>query len=298
MEFDKRQLHLSLGYSGLFPYLVKVHNFSESSAYRYTQVVKVAKVFPTVIDDLKEGRISLSYLAKVSKQLLASDFTFTEKVEMLDRLKGVTKKEVERIIAPKVKELPKERVQTLVFEEQPEKNPPPQKKRQAKVFMKTLTFTVKESTYKKLERAKEVLSTKYPKGALTSEVFEEALELLLEKKCPQRKEQRIKKRAVKEPIKKAAKKTISQRKALPAKVKREVLKRDNHRCSYVSTDGKVCGSTHNLHFDHVKPLALGGGDGLSNIRLLCGKHNLFEAKRVLGERFILNKIKDGSELPG
>ncbi len=307
VEFDRRQLHIALGYSGLFSYLAQRHKFSESSAYRYTQAVRVVKSFPTVIDDLKIGTISLSNLSIVSKQLLGKNLTFPEKVDLLNRLKGVTKKEVEKIMAPKVKNLPRERVQTLVFHDQKEEKEnkfegkptpkavqkTPAEKPSKKVFKK-LSFTVKESTYQKLERAKELLSTKYPKGALTSEIFEEALELLLEKKCPLRKEKRREKKPVKKITSQKTTKKVSQnRKYLPAKVKREVFQRSNYSCTYQSEDGKVCGSKHNLHIDHRKPTALGGSDEIENLRILCGVHNLYEAKRIMGEGFVDRKMRGG-----
>ena len=296
IEFDKRQLHLALGFSGLFSYLVNKHKFSESSAYRYSQTVKVAKLFPVVIEDLNSGSLSLSNLTKASKKLLSNSLTSSEKVGLLDELKGVAKKEVEKILAPKVKSTPKEKVQTLILEEPPienntrKKTPTPIEK-PSKVVLKTITFTVKESTYEKLERAKEVLSGKYPKGALTSEVFEEAIELLLEKKCPKRKEKRVKKSIEKVQPKQPNKSIPQKRRALSAKIKREVLAKDNYRCSYKTKDGKVCGSKNNLHFDHILPVALGGDNSSENIRLLCRQHNLFEAGRLMGEKFIKEKIK-------
>lgn len=39
--------------------------------------------------------------------------------------------------------------------------------------------------------------------------------------------------------------------------------------------GKRCSSRHALEINHMQPLALGGGDGISNLRLLCDAHNRF-----------------------
>ncbi len=302
VEFDQRKLHLSLGYSGTFSYLVKKYKFSEGSAWRYTQALKVARQFPVVLDDLKEGRLSLTHLAKTAKQILSKEMTSTEKVKLLEGIKGLSSKEVEKVIAPKVKSLPKERVQTLVFEEQGEPKTSSKKKKitkTTKVYLKTLTFSVKESTYQKLERAKEILSGKYPKGALTSEIFEEALELLLEKKCPKRKQLRVKKRAgkkcnAKRKEAKAQKSHAPSRKAIPVKIKREVMARSNYQCSYVGEGGEKCDSTHNLHIDHVLPLALGGTDESYNLRVLCQQHNLYEARRLMGEGFVKKNFEKTS----
>lgn len=55
---------------------------------------------------------------------------------------------------------------------------------------------------------------------------------------------------------------------IPSWVKREVWKRDHGKCV-------ICGSSDNLHFDHIIPYSKGGSsrDPL-NIQLLCARHNL------------------------
>jgi len=61
---------------------------------------------------------------------------------------------------------------------------------------------------------------------------------------------------------------------IPAEVKREVWKRDKGRCV-------ICGSTENLHFDHIIPFSKGGSSlTAENIQLLCAKHNLQKSNRI------------------
>jgi len=55
---------------------------------------------------------------------------------------------------------------------------------------------------------------------------------------------------------------------IPTHVKLEVWKRDKGCCVR-------CGSSKNLHFDHIIPYSLGGSSKeAENIQLLCAKHNL------------------------
>jgi HNH endonuclease len=55
---------------------------------------------------------------------------------------------------------------------------------------------------------------------------------------------------------------------IPTAVKLEVWKRDGGRCIQ-------CGSSDNLHFDHVIPYSRGGSSlRAENIQLLCARHNL------------------------
>jgi len=61
---------------------------------------------------------------------------------------------------------------------------------------------------------------------------------------------------------------------IPSDVKREVWKRDAGRC-------RACGSTDNLHFDHIIPFSRGGSSILAeNIQLLCARHNLEKRDRI------------------
>jgi hypothetical protein len=61
---------------------------------------------------------------------------------------------------------------------------------------------------------------------------------------------------------------------IPTEVKREVWKRDGGQC-------RRCGSTDNLHFDHIIPFSRGGSSILAeNIQLLCARHNLEKRDRI------------------
>ena len=56
------------------------------------------------------------------------------------------------------------------------------------------------------------------------------------------------------------------RRSIPQDVKIAVSARDGGRC-------RQCGSTAQLHFDHVIPISRGGANTVANIQLLCGACN-------------------------
>lgn len=61
---------------------------------------------------------------------------------------------------------------------------------------------------------------------------------------------------------------------IPSHVKLEVWKRDQGRCT-------ECGSSTNLHFDHIIPFARGGSSlTAKNVQLLCARHNLAKSDRI------------------
>ena len=61
---------------------------------------------------------------------------------------------------------------------------------------------------------------------------------------------------------------------IPPQVKLEVWKRDKGKCV-------ICGSTDNLHFDHIIPFSRGGSSLVAkNIQLLCARHNIAKRDRI------------------
>jgi len=61
---------------------------------------------------------------------------------------------------------------------------------------------------------------------------------------------------------------------IPSQVKLEVWQRDKGRCV-------KCGSTDNLHFDHIIPFSKGGSSLVKeNIQLLCARHNIAKRDKI------------------
>jgi hypothetical protein len=64
------------------------------------------------------------------------------------------------------------------------------------------------------------------------------------------------------------------RRIIPTKVKLEVWTRDQGRCV-------ECGSSDNLHFDHILPFSRGGTSiSAENVQLLCMRHNLQKSAKI------------------
>jgi 5-methylcytosine-specific restriction endonuclease McrA len=59
----------------------------------------------------------------------------------------------------------------------------------------------------------------------------------------------------------------ARRQPIPRAVRYDVFKRDNGRCV-------ECGSTFDLQFDHIIPVAMGGATSVENLQLLCSDCNL------------------------
>jgi 5-methylcytosine-specific restriction endonuclease McrA len=76
---------------------------------------------------------------------------------------------------------------------------------------------------------------------------------------------------------------------IPAAVRREVFEREGGSCAYVGEEGRRCGSTVRLEYQHIIPFALGGASTAENLTLFCQPHNLLQAKKDFGEGHVTNK---------
>lgn len=76
--------------------------------------------------------------------------------------------------------------------------------------------------------------------------------------------------------KKMTRKPTIRRKAIPKAVRRYLLEKSGSACANC---GNVCCSPH---IDHKLPIALGGGDEIDNLQVLCASCNLHKgAKREI-----------------
>ena len=80
---------------------------------------------------------------------------------------------------------------------------------------------------------------------------------------------------------------------VPAAVRRAVLARDEHRCTFVSASGHRCEERERLELDHVRPVARGGRTTIANLRLRCRAHNHLKAERAFGAGFMQAKRERG-----
>jgi hypothetical protein len=154
-----------------------------------------------------------------------------------------------------------------------------------------------------IEKLKWLLAHKNGERRL-DELFRILVELGLEKWDPKRREARREKREKLashkslptsevecQPCNAAVKRHM--RRSIPAKVRDEVWQRDGSVCQYRDpVTGKRCGSRHMLEIDHTIPVARGGTNDASNLRLLCRQHNIFTARKVFGDRLIDRKIRE------
>ena len=70
-----------------------------------------------------------------------------------------------------------------------------------------------------------------------------------------------------------------------------MFERDGDQCTWVDErTGKRCPSRVFLQKDHIRERAHGGGHDLTNVRSLCGPHNLLHAELTFGREYVQHRI--------
>ena len=88
------------------------------------------------------------------------------------------------------------------------------------------------------------------------------------------------------PIPEAPDRPLKRGRHVPAAVVREVYRRDGKQCTFVSKDGRRCGSCRFLELDHVLPWAVGGEPTVENLQVRCAAHNRHAARHYFGKSYM------------
>ncbi len=278
-EFDRRKLFRDLGHANLFEYLHKGLRLSRAAAHHRRAGAWLVQRFPEVLTPIREGKLCFTTAA-----VLASVVTEANVAEVLPRFYGLSKQEALELAAElKPRTLvPARTVVTRVDATRPlepvvePKQTVPEvrpgelgtlRTEGERTLVEPMTatssrihVTVSREFLALLRKARAGESHRNP-GASDEEILTAALELLIEKQ--------------------------GKRKAsVPARVKREVVKRDQGKCQWPTHDGGICGATVRLEVDHVFPRGKGGPSTVENCRILCRPHNLEAARRVYGDAHV------------
>lgn len=243
LEVENRKLYAECGYSSCFEYLTKGLGYSEGSANRRLQSARLLKQVPQVSEKIESGVLNLSQLSQVQK-CLRLEKKQGEKVtpegmqNILSQLENKNMLETAKVLAVQFN-------QPVQIQERTQ----PQRDSTVKIEIILTAEQMQE-----LELAKSLLSHACPGGT-----WAEVISYLA-------------KNYNKKP-KGTARKYIS------IETRRDLLAKANHCCEYIDpVTQRKCASKYQLQIDHVVPVAKGGGDERTNLRILCRTHNIHMAK--------------------
>ena len=324
-EVDARQLYRQHAYSSMFEYCVRALHLSDAEAYLRIGAARTARRFPRVLRMFATGELHLTAL-----KLLAPVLDETNSDELLAAARFKTKSEVELLIAKRqerpdvpsvLRKLPQPASAPSVVTvspqidllavasdpaserevaakpKQPEHpafptaaavTPPPRPSHTLNPLgadRYKVQLTASKQLHDKIRQAQGLMRHELPDGDI-AQVLERALDLLIADRMKRRFAQTTKPRDARAS---AAPKPGSRH--IPNDVRRQVLERDDARCTFVSADGRRCEERGWLELHHDHPYARGGTSTLGNIRVLCASHNRWLAERDYGQAFVQRRIE-------
>lgn len=257
-EVDARKLWADEGCSSLYACCTQVLRFSEHEAYLRMEVARVTHDFPVVLEMLTTGELSLTNIG-----LLKPYLTEENHVELFDAARGKSRREVARQVA--------------ALRDAGDRDCRPATIRPSAADRFEITVEIRDVTYDKLQRAKDLLSHTIPDGNI-GEIIDRALTSLIRELA------RTKYAATDRP--RPTRRTKLDSRHIPAGVRRMVWRRDGGRCAFVGPHGR-CTATAFLEFHHKVPFAASGASTVENIELRCRAHNQREAELYFGTQLPL-----------
>jgi 5-methylcytosine-specific restriction endonuclease McrA len=307
-EMDRRRCYEDLGYSSLFRYCLEELQFAEGAAYRRIRAARLARNYPQIIGMIAAGEVHLEALALVhplitdanAEELLAViRFKTKRDVEQIVRMhdpRPDVPDSMRRVHAKRVAGPPPTvagnsengSLQLSYCDERKEVSDfystssdskksgseavfSPDSAKPLSADRVKIQFTGSVKLQEKIRQAQELLRHTYPEGKL-EDIFEAAIDLLIQSKTPSSKKVNGKKSTSRRVS--ASSKKNPQSRRIPRPIRAEVWKRDRGCCQFVGTNGRQCAERGMLEFDHIQPFSCGGSStDPSNIRLLCRTHN-------------------------
>jgi 5-methylcytosine-specific restriction endonuclease McrA len=298
-ELDARKIYLELGFSSTFAFCTDHLGLSKSSAYRRTTAARLMVRFPLVAEYLEDGRLGLTTLVELRDALDAETV-----LSVLDRAAGRTEDEVKVLAAalrpqpappdllrrlPRASAVSATTPQLMLAVPVPEvgSGPEPQIP-----VLPVLPVPIRPAKLEPISETQHVLRVTVPQAfvddleavrdALSHVIPDRQLEKVLHECIRRTLEQHVRRRTgsdktAETKAEKIDRKAPPRGRYLPVQVRRQVWRRDEGRCAFVSADGRRCGATYKLEFHHVHPYAKGGAATVENISVRCAMHNGFHA---------------------
>lgn len=284
IQIEEQKIHLDMGYSSIFAFLVQHLGYSESAAQRRNTAMKLFKKVPEISEKLQDGSLNLTQVSEL------------ERVTRLE-----PKFKIQSVIA-KIENKNTRQTQHIIAKEFNLPAIQHEKTRTQKDESVYMQITLTKDQFELFKQASDLLSHIKP-GATHAEV----ITLLAQKFVKQKlgKEADFKKTCESRQISKANAspetaapaaalklqkpdaefsvgtsataitklKPKSIRKPISIKSRRILLKKAQHQCEFISSTGQRCQAHTLLEVDHIHPVRQGGQNNLQNLRIYCRAHN-------------------------
>jgi hypothetical protein len=249
-EVDDRKLYCDENCGSITDFCITVLKYSEPSAQRRVNAMRLSREFPDVCAKVESGEMSLT-VASMAQSFFRKEakFDLGEKKEILENLSHKSCRATER-------ELLKHSSQSEIHVRDHVK-PVSQTHSQ-------ITFVVSDEQIALFEKARCLLANSNPEMTW-ADLFEKVTEIALKKIDP-----------LQRTVSPARKSQEPNRRAPNTFLKFELFKKAGGKC-------ENCGSTYRLNYDHIDPWMLGGETTAQNMRLLCRNCNERHRIKVFGK---------------
>jgi hypothetical protein len=308
-EIESRRLYAELGYANVIDWLVKDLGYSESSAYRRMMAARAIRAVPEAAEKIEDGRLNLVTLAKVQSAIRSEEKRTGERVSLETRstiiaqTENKTLRETVRLVAEKFPESVQisgaqiGSTQILLTEEQLALLERVRELKSHSNFGASLGEIVASLATEYLDRNDPLRREMKPRSMrkklpITSLVksSEKPHEKTSEESATHPFEKHI--ADVSEGSSQGGTSVVfgpetrmrggARRASIAPSTRNFVRRRAGDACEYQGPDGHRCGSRFQTQTDHVIPLALGGTNDVTNLRLLCRTLDLLMAEKTLG----------------
>jgi hypothetical protein len=285
-EVERRGLYAQLKYDSIFKYISKHLGYGEKAAYERMHASRLLGKMPELAEKMEEGTLNLTQIVQV-QSCINKETRAGNKVDQAQTAKIFEK--IESMSGEKtLKTLAIEFNQPIQMHEviQPQRD---------NTVRAGITFTDEEMDV--MKHLKSLLS-----HVLPNPTWAELIIYLAKKQIKAIEGNTAKKSvAMNQPIQVEAVEVSAdvdvpkgeellkttqcfgatrERKAIKIATRRRLMERAGKCCEFVNpSNGHRCDGVYQLQVDHKIPIALGGSNDISNLRVLCRTHNLLEAKR-------------------
>jgi 5-methylcytosine-specific restriction endonuclease McrA len=294
-DLERRKLFLDLGYSSVFDYCVRRIKYSSSQAGRRIQAARCCRRYPELFRLLREREVCVTTLA-----LIEPIITDDNKNEIIARVRGASRREVERLLSEyrppaalrdriRYVQVPLPAAKSIdgaLMDRQYSRAVPEEWQDCVPAEEKVLVQFLADDEF--LQLFEEVRNLIPDSGDLTfAEMMKVVLSEYRDRHSPAaRHERRQAKKREESPDSRRREWSFAQpepSRHIPDEVRDAVFVRDGSQCTFVGWNGTRCQCKKGLQVDHVRPYATGGLHEPSNLRLLCGAHNRLAAEKAMGK---------------
>jgi hypothetical protein len=229
--------------------------YSEASAQRRIDAMKLARDIPEVRSKVESGELSLSVVSQAQtffrkEAKFDQSFDLNEKREVLEKQSHKSSRDTE--------------IELLALSSQPGIHTPDRIKSVSQTHSQ-IQFVASDEQIALFEKARGLLANANPE-ITWAELFQKVTEIALKKIDPSQRS-----------VSPTRKPQDPEKRAPNTALKTEIAKREGGKCLN-------CGSNYRPNYDHIDSWALGGKTTLQNLRLYCRNCNERHRIQVYGRR--------------